>query len=167
MAVAAWTFVRGCWQYAVKMLRAETIFDHGGVSITDVACDHPRGRGEETEQRGGHAIVFVRRGCFVRYADGARCVLDATVAYCMRPGEEERFDHPHAGGDDCTAVTIEPALLTQLWGGDPTLPRQPNANSSRHRPRTPTIARRGSVSGGRRRAVRTSDHAGGQHARRC
>src|SRR5690606_39804909 len=36
--------------------------------------------------------------------------LDRTVGYIGTPGEEEGFSHP-AGGDVCTAVTIEPSLL--------------------------------------------------------
>jgi len=74
-----------------------------------------------------HAIVFIRRGCFVRSVDGVEALLDATRAYCMSPRQEERFDHPHAHGDDCTAVHLDAALLAQLWGGDPQLPSQPLA----------------------------------------
>jgi AraC-like DNA-binding protein len=66
--------------------------------------------------------VFVRSGCFVRTADATSAVLDPTRAYCITPGQEQRYDHPHAGGDDCTSVVLAPALLASMWGGDPTLP---------------------------------------------
>jgi AraC-like DNA-binding protein len=67
-------------------------------------------------------VVFVRRGCFGRRADGSAALLDPTVAYCANPGEEELFNHPQAGGDDCTAVLLAPDLVPSLWGGDEALP---------------------------------------------
>ena len=80
------------------MLNARSILVGDGVGIWDVTCRHGRGRGRADEHAGGHAVVFVRRGCFVRSADGVESVLDPTVAYCMNPGEEQRFDHPHDHG---------------------------------------------------------------------
>jgi AraC-like DNA-binding protein len=73
----------------------------------------------------GHSIVFVRRGCFVRSADGIEELLDPTLAYCVNPGEEERYDHPHAHGDDCTALTLDSELVASLWGGELELPAGP------------------------------------------
>jgi AraC-like DNA-binding protein len=107
------------------MLSATTLHRGDGVEIADVACRHPRGRGLAAEQAGRHAVVFVRRGCFVRSIDGVDSLLDPTVAYCMNPGEEQRFDHPHDHGDDCTSLFMHAQLLASLWGGDPSLPRQP------------------------------------------
>ena len=106
------------------MLSARSIFDGEGVRVWDVACRHGAGRGS-AEHAGGHAIVFVRRGCFVRSADGVDAVLDPTVAYCMNPGEEQRFDHPHRHGDDCTSVALDADVAAGLWGGDPALPAGP------------------------------------------
>jgi AraC-like DNA-binding protein len=63
--------------------------------------------------------VLVRRGCFVRTADGVRSVLDPTLAYWQAPGEEELFDHPHPDGDDCTEFAIDPGVLTGLSGAAP------------------------------------------------
>jgi AraC-like DNA-binding protein len=104
------------------MLSARRIFDGEGVRVWDVACRHGAGRGSAAEHAGGHAVVFVRRGCFVRSADGVDAVLDPTVAYCMNPGEEQRFDHPHGHGDDCTSVALDAHVAAGLWGGDPALP---------------------------------------------
>jgi AraC-like DNA-binding protein len=107
------------------MLTARGIFEGDGVGIWDVACRHRAGRGTAEEHAGGHAVVFVRRGCFVRSAEGVEAVLDPTVAYCMNPGEEQRFDHPHDHGDECTSIALEPELAAALWGGEPELPAGP------------------------------------------
>jgi AraC-like DNA-binding protein len=106
------------------MLSALTVFSRDGVEISDVACRHRRGRGIADEQSGGHSIVFIRRGYFMRSVDGCERLLDPTVAYCMNPGEEQRYDHPHDHGDDCTSLTLNADLLASLWGGDPALPAE-------------------------------------------
>ncbi|MFC4466858.1 hypothetical protein ACFPH6_20390 [Streptomyces xiangluensis] len=61
-------------------------------------------------------MVLVRRGRFRRRATGADADIDATMAYIGVPGEEERFAHP-AGGDDCTSISLTPALW-QVMAGD-------------------------------------------------
>jgi AraC-like DNA-binding protein len=104
------------------VLSVRTIAGRDGVEIADVACRHGRGRGAAEEHTGRHAIVFVRRGCFVRSAGGAEVLLDPTLAYCVNPGEEQRYDHPHGDGDDCTSVFLDADLAASLWGGDPALP---------------------------------------------
>jgi len=107
------------------MLSTRRVLDREGVEIDDVACRHGAGRGRVTEQATAHMVVFVRRGCFVRSANGVDNLLDSTVAYCLNPGEEQRYDHPHEDGDDCTALTLAPGLAASLWGGDPRLPSTP------------------------------------------
>jgi AraC-like DNA-binding protein len=107
------------------MLSTRTFLSGEGMEIADVACAHPRGHGRAEEQSGGHALVFVRRGCFVRSADGVQSLLDPTVAYCINAGEEQRYDHPHDDGDDCTLLSIDPNMAASLWGGDPMLPCVP------------------------------------------
>jgi AraC-like DNA-binding protein len=107
------------------MLSARTIVSHDGVEIADVACRHRRGRGHAVEQAIGHTVVFIRRGCFVRSADGVETLLDPTVAYCMNPGEEQRYDHPHDHGDDCTSLVLQPGLVASLWDDDSSLPSGP------------------------------------------
>jgi AraC-like DNA-binding protein len=100
-----------------------------GLELADVACRHPRGRGELGEFAQRHAIVFVRRGYFVRSVDGIDAVLDPTLAYCVAPGVEQRFDHPHDEGDDCTALFLSGELIRSLWGGAPDLPLGPIATT--------------------------------------
>ena len=107
------------------MLTARTLLDDDGVTLADVACRHQPGRGGAIELRTAHALVFVRRGCFVRAADGDERLLDPTVAYATTPGQEDRIDHPLQSGDDCTYLALAPELVAALWGGDPALPTRP------------------------------------------
>jgi AraC-like DNA-binding protein len=107
------------------MLSACTILNRDGVEVSEVACRHPRGRGQVDELTSGHTIVFVRRGCFVRSADGVESLLDPTVAYCMNAGQEQRYDHPHDHGDDCTALVLAPDLIASTWGGEQLPPSVP------------------------------------------
>jgi AraC-like DNA-binding protein len=113
------------------MLSATTLHHEAGIEICDVACRHRRGRGLPDEQVSGYALVFVRRGCFVRSSDGVESTLDPTLAYCMNPGEEQRYDHPHDHGDDCTSLFVDPELVASIWGGDPMLPCEPLPTSPR------------------------------------
>jgi AraC-like DNA-binding protein len=107
------------------MLNGRTILDADALTVEDFACRHPGGRGKAIEPSTRHALVFVRRGCFIRSVDGVESLLDPTLAYCMNPGDEQRFHHPHTDGDDCTAIALEPALAASLWGGEDTLPPGP------------------------------------------
>jgi AraC-like DNA-binding protein len=108
-----------------RMLDARAILDRDGIELLDVACRHPAGRGRDSEEASSHALVFVRRGCFIRSVGGTEVLLDPTVAYCMSPGEEQRYDHPHDHGDDCTSIGLDEQLAASLWGGEPTLPDRP------------------------------------------
>jgi AraC-like DNA-binding protein len=107
------------------LLGAPPFLRRNGVETSDVACRHRRGRGLADEQTVGHAVVFVRRGCFVRSVDGDESLLDPTVAYCMNPGEEQRYDHPHDHGDDCTSLFLHADLVASIWGGEEILPSEP------------------------------------------
>ena len=107
------------------MLHQQRLLCRDGVEIADVSCRHHRGHGETLENSGRHAIVFVRRGCFVRRVDGGEATYDSTRAYCMAPGQEQRYDHPHEGGDDCTAIFLTGALVESLSGGERVLPTGP------------------------------------------
>lgn len=106
----------------LPVLSVRTILSRDGLELADVACQHPRGRGQVAEHTGRHTVVFVRRGCFVRRAGGIETLLDPTVAYCINAGQEQRYDHPHDSGDDCTALSFAPEVVASFWGGDPSLP---------------------------------------------
>ncbi len=107
------------------MLSARTILAQDGLEIADVACRHERGRGNAEETTGRHSVGFVRRGCFIRSGAGGEELLDPSTIFFVNPGEEQRYDHPHSGGDDCTAFLLDPGLVASIWGGDPTLPSRP------------------------------------------
>jgi AraC-like DNA-binding protein len=102
------------------MLSKRVVLDSDAIAIEDFACRHPGRRGDAVAPTTRHALVFVRRGCFIRSVDGVESLLDPTLAYCTSPGEEERFDHPGTSGDDCTTIALDPALAASLWGGDET-----------------------------------------------
>lgn len=128
------------------VLRERTLLDGDGIQITDVACRHEHGQGGQPERADRYAVVFVRRGCFVRSADGVEDLLDPVRIYCIRPGQEQRYDHPLPGGDDCTSVRLAPHVVESLRGDEPALPSTPLPSSTeidlRHRLLL-TAARRG------------------------
>lgn len=99
-----------------------TVLSRDGLTVADVACRRDLGHGQPAEYTGGRTLVFVRRGWFRRSANGVEALLDPTVAYCINPAEEERCDHPHGDGDDCTALGLDPTLVASLLGGEPALP---------------------------------------------
>ncbi len=107
------------------------MIERDGLALYDVRCSHPRGCGVSTEVAAVSALVLVRRGCFVRDAEGLECLLDPTAGYFVRAGEEQRFDHPHAGGDSCTSIAVSEGLLASIWGGRRHLPKGAIAISPR------------------------------------
>lgn len=92
------------------MLCAKTVAAWPGFTVSTVRCCPNESDFSASQIRGDHRLVLVRHGRFRRRADGEIVDLDRTVGYIGGPGEEEGFAHP-AGGDICTAVTIEPELL--------------------------------------------------------
>lgn len=112
------------------MLSERTVLNREGIQIADVTCRHVHGQGGQIQRAERHAVVFIRRGCFVRSADGAERFLDPIHIYCIKPGQEQRYDHPLPGGDDCTSIRLVPQLLGSLWGSDPALPCNPLPSSA-------------------------------------
>jgi AraC-like DNA-binding protein len=82
----------------------------------------------EPEAATRYGIVFVRRGCFHRRANGAESFVDPAVLYFERPGDEQQISHP-AGGDSCTALYLSEEMLGAI-GGEPGLPDAPIASDS-------------------------------------
>jgi AraC-like DNA-binding protein len=107
------------------MLRKTPLLDQPGLRLEDVRCAGPRAGWSPPEATTSHTLVFVRRGCFRRRADGVEALLDPAVVYFERPGQEQQVAHPCGGGDACTAFVLAPGTVAELWGGDPELPAGP------------------------------------------
>ncbi len=97
------------------VLATHVLADRDGVAVRAVRCRHPEGPLCEPSVCVEAGVVLVRRGCFVRESDGHRQVLDPSMAYLNVPGAEERFAHPHAGGDDCTVVRLDAEMFEELF----------------------------------------------------
>jgi AraC-like DNA-binding protein len=103
------------------VLTVRPVFIADGVSLAEVACRHEQGRGE-VDPAPARMLVLVRRGCFARSANGVVSVLDPTLACFINAGEEQRYDHPHDNGDDCTTIGVDATLASTVHGGEPDLP---------------------------------------------
>ncbi|MBQ1122986.1 helix-turn-helix transcriptional regulator [Streptomyces sp. B15] len=97
------------------MLAATALATRPDFSITAVACQDGHARWSQPEVREDYRVVLVRRGRFRRRAAGVDADVDSTMAYVGVPGEEEHFAHP-AGGDDCTSISLTPALWRVMAG---------------------------------------------------
>jgi len=90
-----------------------------GFDVNAVRC-HDAGRGfDAPEETTGHALVFVRRGAFVRRSGGREVLLDSTVAYLTAPGGEQQCAHPVGAGDTCVVIGLSPHLAAALAAGEP------------------------------------------------
>jgi AraC-like DNA-binding protein len=118
-------------------VKTHTLLDSGGVQVADVQCDGRQAAWSDVEQVLGYVVVFVRRGCFRRRANGFESLLDPAVAYFGRPSDEQNVSHPVTGGDACTALGLSEEVLGSLRGGWPALPERPTftspATDLRHR----------------------------------
>jgi AraC-like DNA-binding protein len=83
------------------VLRKTILLDEAGIRLEDVRCASHRTDWSPPEPSTGHAVVFVRRGCFRRRVHGAEMLLDPAVVYFENPGEEQQVAHPCDGGDAC------------------------------------------------------------------
>lgn len=90
-----------------------------GFRVADVRCTGGPEGFDVPEVERGHILVAARRGAFLRREGGTEVLVDGTVAYLTAPGLVGHFAHPVPGGDTCTAITLDPALLASLAGGDP------------------------------------------------
>jgi AraC-like DNA-binding protein len=103
----------------LAMLRTWVLADVDGIVVRDVRCRHLPGPPSAPAVCDSFAVVLVRRGCFTRRVHGRREVLCPSTAYLQRAGHEESFDHPIAGGDDCTVLSFRDETFTDLFGERP------------------------------------------------
>ncbi|KKJ99914.1 AraC family transcriptional regulator [Micromonospora sp. HK10] len=101
------------------MHTATPLLRHPDFRVTAVRCrdDHTRWCGPEAAS--AYGLVLALRGGFRRAGRGGVEYVDATTAYLTVPGEEERFAHPTAGGDDCTSVHLSERLWRELFADRP------------------------------------------------
>jgi len=93
--------------------------------VAGVVCSEPVGRRwSAAEPMRRYGLVIARHGAFVRRVRGREAVIDPTVAYLERPGVEDEFAHPVAGGDACVSIALTEGLMAALAGGDPDLGRE-------------------------------------------
>ena len=76
------------------MLTKELLAAADDFQIHDVRCSAARSPWSSPEPTLEHAVVFVRRGCFRRRVGRAEILVDPTVVYFERPGQEQEVAHP-------------------------------------------------------------------------
>jgi AraC-like DNA-binding protein len=108
-----------------KPLSRRQLAVFGGASLSIVTCAGATERWAQSEEAGGPSIVFVRRGSFMRRADGAESLLDATVVYFERPGTEEQYAHPAGPDDECLVLELPPDFLAWFNRSPGDLPARP------------------------------------------
>jgi AraC-like DNA-binding protein len=105
--------------YAGGVFVSAVLVRGDGFRVEDVHCPGARRGFDSPEHSDCHLLVAVRRGAFVRQVSGREVLVDGSVADLNAPGSVERFAHPVAGGDICTAIVLSAGLLAGLAGGDP------------------------------------------------
>jgi AraC-like DNA-binding protein len=105
-------------------LHRKLVWAAAGITLADVGCDCRRSPWGADEYGSSFALVFVRRGCFFRRANGVDSLVDPSAVYFERPGDEYQVAHPGDGGDASTLLTLSEGVLASLRG-DATLPARP------------------------------------------
>jgi AraC-like DNA-binding protein len=109
---------------AAAQLSKRVLVKTRDFEIEHVACACRSRAWSTAESSDRYAIVFLRRGCFYRRANGLETFIDPHVVYFERPSDEQEIAHPR-GGDLCTCVYLSLELLASLNGCEPTLPGRP------------------------------------------
>lgn len=104
------------------MLTSTKLSTTGQFELRDVRCRSSNTGWSSTEVATSYVVVLVRDGSFRRRVGGSEIVADPTLAYFVRPGDEEAFAHVGHAADTCTAVELTERLLAGMWGGAPGVP---------------------------------------------
>jgi AraC-like DNA-binding protein len=96
-----------------------------GLTVKAVVCTCRRSSWTGPEPTTDYSIVFVRRGCFRRRVEGVESFLDPVSIYLERPGQEQEIAHPNDGGDECTLIVLNRAVIDSVWGTDVLVPAGP------------------------------------------
>ncbi|MQA87186.1 MAG: hypothetical protein GEV03_21795 [Streptosporangiales bacterium] len=107
------------------MRRVAPLGSGAGFAVHDMLCTEPALPWAEPETSRWSSLVLVRAGVFRRRTGGVEQVVDPTVGYLQRPGEEQQFAHPTDEPDRCTSIRLDPALIGVLTGDDLDFPYRP------------------------------------------
>ena len=99
------------------MLERRALLESPFARVAAVRCPGGPAWSPE-EQVSGAALVLIRRGLFLRRADGRAALADVTTGYRQRRGEAQQIAHP-AGGDVCTSIAVSDELADHFgpWLG--------------------------------------------------
>lgn len=93
------------------------LFETPSVAAHRVECPGGHHGWSPPEEVARHGLVLILDGVFVRRSDGVETVVERSVGYLERPGEEQQVAHP-AGGDVCTWLSFDPSLWHAVRGDD-------------------------------------------------
>lgn len=100
----------------VPALRIDRSLTTPQLAIHSVICRaHVSGRSEE-EPVDSPRLILPRRGLFIYHLQDQAYVADPTSAFLLDSGDVCRVSHPMQGGDDCTVLALNPALLEEAFG---------------------------------------------------
>lgn len=81
-------------------------------------CDAPEPGPAAPERTDEHHVAFPTHGVYGRRIDGRRELLDATRVVYFNASQWYEVDHPVGGGDRCTVLSLDPALVEALAAQD-------------------------------------------------
>jgi AraC-like DNA-binding protein len=111
-----------------ESLHYQPLFRASTVTITDVRCRPAGGACGPEEYATATTLAFPRAGVFVKHVRGQRIVATCNHVLFFNAGESYRVSHPVPGGDDCTSLAFDPALLADAVGRfDPGVRDRPGA----------------------------------------
>ena len=88
--------------------------DPGGLSIYDYHCGGKAPSRPIEEHSGGHEIVAVRRGYFVRHDCRGTSLADSRHALFFNASDVYSVEHPVGCQDQCTVIRVAPSLLAEI-----------------------------------------------------
>jgi AraC-like DNA-binding protein len=94
----------------------------GQIVVSEVHCADDRRQLAGPVVHPTWCLVMVRRGGFLRRADGQEDFFDAASAYLARPGQETLVGHPAGPGDVSTVIALPGELFDRVSAWAPPAP---------------------------------------------
>jgi len=110
--LTAYGVLKGFVVRLVLVLEHRVLLESPLARVAAVRCPGGHAWSPE-EQVDGAALVLIRRGVFLRRADGRAALADVTTGYRQRRGEAQQIAHP-GGGDVCTSIHISDELADRF-----------------------------------------------------